>query len=156
MVSERWVCTNCGRERTSGDAVPALRPGLHPKFTTGKCAGEKGNPLRVFKQVVPEAKDLPEGERRKTNGIAHTATPGNAVWRARAKDIIAGLALQRIEFTSEDVTERVGMPPGSSNSAVGSLMNAAAKRGTIRWTGRMAKAERPNQHAALLKVWRGA
>lgn len=156
-MAERWACTNCGRERSATDALPPLKAGLHPKFATGKCKGEKGHPVRVFKNVDPGQQDLPRGEAAKERGMAlaeQAATVDG--WAGRADAAIRGLALSRAEFTSEDVTSRVGLPNRGSNSAVGARMNAAAKRGIIRWTGRMAKAERPNQHAALLKVWRGA
>jgi hypothetical protein len=77
-------------------------------------------------------------------------------WGAKVDAVIHSLALSRVEFTSEAVTARTGMPPVGSGSAVGARVAAAAKRGIILWTGKMQKAERPNQHAALLKVWRGA
>ena len=154
-MPEQWTCTNCGHVRVPGDG--ALAAGLVGQFRTGKCGAEKGNPKRVFKRTDPGPRDLPAGEAAKERGMAKSEQAATIDgWAPRADAAIKGLALTRADFTSEDVTARVGLPNRGSNSAVGARMNAAAKRGIIRWTGRMAKAERPNQHAALLKVWRGA
>ena len=155
ILSEQYTCTTCGHVRQPGD--PPLEKGLVGYFRTGKCKAEKGYPKRVFKRTDAGPRDLPAGEAAKENGIAKAnQTASFDHWAPRADQAIAGLALQRVEFTSEDVTAIAGLPTRGSNSAVGARMNAAARRGIIRWTGRMAKAERPNQHAALLKVWRGA
>lgn len=157
MTTYRWRCTTCRALREPGDALPPLAAGLFDNLAHGKCAHEKGRPNRTFRRE--EAPDLPEGERRKEEGQAR-ADGGWAQrdgWTERFDAALTHIALTRSPFTSEDVTTQVGMPPsGSSPSVVGSRMIAAAKRGLIRKTGRMVKAHRPNQHAALLTEWRGA
>ena len=55
------------------------------------------------------------------------------------------------EYTSENITATIGMPPGHP-SVVGALMTAAAKRDLHVKVG-YAKAKRVNQHAAMLTLW---
>jgi hypothetical protein len=154
----KWRCVHCKRVREPGD--PDLKDTLTARFRQGRCAGEKGRPLRFF-ETVPEpgqARDVAMGRRLKEKGMGRaegTQAVLNPEWSERFDATVTALALSRVEFTSEDITARVGRPPSGSGSAVGARVNAAAKKGIIRWTGRMQQAERPNQHAALLKVWRG-
>lgn len=156
MTTEMWRCTVCKRPRETGDALPPLTAGLVDRFRNGKC--KKCRAVRVFERVPDSQMNLKEGLRLKERGMAvaetHTAVLAPE-WSARVDATIKALALSRKEFTSEDVTARTGMPPVGSGGAVGARMNAAAQRGVIVWTGRMAAAQRPRQHAALLKVWRG-
>lgn len=57
-------------------------------------------------------------------------------------------------ITVEDLTRVVGRPPaGTHFNAVGAIVNAMARRGLIRKTGRMIKAERPGMHATELAEW---
>ncbi len=158
MTTERIVCTSCGRARQPGDSTPMPVRGLAEGMRTGKCAGEKGHPWRTFRVEIPAGpRDVDEGLRRKAEGQerAETGYSQRDGWGARFDAAVKALAMSRRPFTSEDVTARVGMPPSGSPSAVGARMTAAAKRGWIRKTGRTVKAERPNQHAAMLTEWRG-
>lgn len=155
-----WRCTTCGRERQPGDAVPPLTTGLSPHYRQGKCAGSHCKANRIFMAVPPTnagSQDVVLGVARKEAGMGRaerSATPSGYV--AAFDDRVKALAASGVEFTSEDVTTTVGLPPDSSGSAVGARMNAAAKRGLIVKVGRRVKARRPNQHAAMLEVWRGA
>lgn len=158
MAADRWRCTTCRRERVVADAFPPLLPGLIDKYRSGKCKRCRGS--RTFEQVRVETWNGPEpasGDRLKETGMAIAETAEALTgegWIQRADAVIKSLALARKEFTSEDVTARVGQPHRSSG-AVGARMNAAHHRGIIRDTGRMVKAQRPNQHSAKLTVWRG-
>lgn len=167
MTAERWRCKTCGRERQPGDATPPLAAGLSETYRTGRCMGEKGKPYRAFERIYPPAehmyrpagpRDLPRGEALKEEGQdrASNGWPQRDGWSERFDAAVTALALTRTPFTSEHVTAQVGLPPSGSPSAVGARMTAAAKRNKIRKTGRMVKAERPNQHAAMLTEWRGA
>lgn len=126
--------------------------------------GEKGHPYRAFERVAVEvyspagARDLPRGETLKAEGQGRASNgwPQRDGWNERFDAAVTALAMTREPFTSEHVTARVGLPPSGSPSAVGARMTAAAKRGSIHKTGRTVKAERPNQHAAMLTEWRGA
>lgn len=155
-MSAKWRCVTCKRVKEPGD--PELLPTLTARFLQGRCAGEKGRPHRFFEPAVGNARDLAMGEAGKERGMGQaevTQAVLNPEWTDKFDAVVTALALSRVEFTSEDVTARAGQPPSGSGSAVGARINAAAKKGIIRWTGAMRKAERPNQHAALLKVWRG-
>ena len=80
-------------------------------------------------------------------------------WSDRAKDAIRCLALLRVPFTSEDVVSVVGLPSGevgtNQNNAVGAVMTAAAKAGTIRRVG-YTKSKRASSHGAVIAEWEGA
>lgn len=94
-----------------------------------------------------------EGRDLKNEGIDEiNSNPAMAPWRAVARQAIIRLALSGREFTSEDVTDIVGQP-GHPN-AVGAVLNGAARAGLIYRVG-FKGADRPNQHAALISVWRG-
>ena len=170
-----WRCTVCKRPRGVGDAAPPLMPSLTKKYLAGKCV--KCRTRRFFEEFEPEVwrgamepraplppgvesagpQNLTMGEKLRERGMSIAEQSEEMTvsgWNERADGAIRALALLRLPFTSEDVTKRVGLPSRSSG-AVGARMNAAAKRGIIRWTGQMAQAQRPNQHSALLKVWRG-
>jgi len=60
-------------------------------------------------------------------------------------------------FTSEDVTEAIGLPTRETemnkNNSVGALMNGLAKTGTIANTGSRVKSKRVSSHGAELVVW---
>lgn len=94
-----------------------------------------------------------DGEAAKVAGIAQAlANPTDAPWRVVANECIARLAASGVEFTSEDVTREVGVPP--SGASVGAILNNAARSGRIVRTGYV-NARRVNQHSALISVWRG-
>jgi hypothetical protein len=164
-MTDRWRCTNCKRERVVADALPPLTRGLSDKYRAGRC--KKCRAYRTFEPVKSDIWDgqqiIPAGQqdgalgdrlKEKGMGVAEQAEAmTGSDWNSRADAVIRSLALARHPFTSEDVTERVGLP--RSSGAVGARMNAASRRGVIKWTGRMASANRPNQHSALLKVWQG-
>jgi hypothetical protein len=103
-------------------------------------------------------RDLAEGIRRKEEGQARASNGYSQLdnWPHRFDTTVEMLAQRRVPFTSEDATAITGLPPAGSPSAVGARMTAAAKRGIIRKTGRYVKAERPNQHAAVIAEWIGA
>jgi hypothetical protein len=149
----QYACTTCGHVRVPGD--PKLEPTLTPKFVRGKCPGCKMG-YRFFEPSGTHKRDPQLGRDLAERGMGkaeRSATPEG--WVAKFDAALKALALTRVEFTSEDVTARAGFPREATGSAVGARINAAAKRRIIVWTGRMKAAERPNQHGALLKVWRG-
>ena len=157
-MSTGWRCTSCQREWQPGDAP--LTETLTPRYRRGKCPSRGcKRKFRMFEPVAGHARDLPLGRELRERGMARaegTQAVLNPDWTARFDAEVQRLALTRQEFTSEDVTARVGLPPSGSGSAVGARINAARTRGLIHWTGQVRQAERPNQHAALLRIWRGA
>lgn len=80
-------------------------------------------------------------------------------WNTRAKNAIWELASSGQPFTSEDVTDLIGLPdptsrPNSANNAVGTMLNQVAKRYGLRRVD-MVKARNPQAHGRLLTVWQG-
>ena len=150
-----WACVVCHTPRTVADALPPLTETLNPSYRQGKC--RKCRQLRFFEPIGESKRDPELGQIGKEKGMGkaeRSATPEG--WVARFDAALHSLALQRIEFTSEDVTARAGFPAEATHNAVGARMNAAARKGQIVWTGRMRSADRPGRHASLSKIWRGA
>ena len=80
-------------------------------------------------------------------------------WEARAKHVIWELASSGHTFTSEDVTDRAGLPdptgrPNGANNSVGALLNRVAKTYGLRRVD-YTKARNPQAHGRLLTVWQG-
>ena len=80
-------------------------------------------------------------------------------WQTAAKNAIWELAGSGKPFTSEDVTDLVGLPdathkPNGANNSVGALLNRVAKTYGLRRVD-MAKARNPQAHGRLLTVWQG-
>lgn len=98
-----------------------------------------------------------DGDQLKADGMAY-AEAGALLWSLRARWAIEWLADQHVEFTSENLTNLVGLPRGrigkDRNNAVGAAISAAARRRTIRRV-RYEKATRPGSHSAVVGVWIG-
>jgi hypothetical protein len=98
-----------------------------------------------------------DGEQRKQQGMdmAAEAVP---TWLDMAHAAVRHLAATGSHFTSEDVTALVGLPRGTvgqhRNNAVGAVMSAEARAGTIQRQGYQ-RSRRPVSHAAVLSVWVG-
>ena len=155
----RYRCITCRRPRQIGDPGELIQT-IDVRYRQGTCKGCSA--LRFFEsdeQIIPVTKADPAlGERLKERGMAVAETSEAMTgeqWAERFDAALVELAQSGADFTSEDVTAKVGMPTRSSG-AVGARMNAAAKRGDITWTGQFTAARRANQHAASLRVWRGS
>lgn len=157
MSEAHWRCTACKRDWTPADGSP-LEETLTAKFRRAKCAGPKcKRAYRLFEPSGDNERNLRGGRilgDRAMGRAERSAIPEG--WTARFDAALAVMAARREEFTSEDITARVGFPAQSTSNAIGARMNAAAKRGLIVWTGRMQPAARARRHANLVKVWKGA
>ena len=98
-------------------------------------------------------------EDRKEEGMRRAIDNARTTWKGAFRAELERLATTRHPFTSETVTTRVGRPSGlviqGANNAVGAMVNAAARIGLIRKTGRRVKSGRPTSHAAELTEWIG-
>jgi hypothetical protein len=121
-------------------------------------------PLRCYcpKHVPPLSAraEYDPGIVRKGRGQENAISASDPRWLSDAKQAILTLAAFGRPFTSEDVTERVGLPRGvtgtNKNNAVGAIMSAAARRNIIRKTGRHVLSKRASSHGAELIEWIGA
>lgn len=130
-------------------------PFIDPNYGTAYCYTCKRRTTHKSsaRRHEPKLEALLAGEVAKEEGIAQAnANPSTAPWRVVAMDRAMALAATRTEFTSEDITATVGVPAASG--AVGALLSTLARRGVVRRVG-FRKAERVNQHAALVSVWVG-
>lgn len=96
-----------------------------------------------------------DGAALKDQGMAR-ALSGAVPWPDVAMAWVR--ALPRGEwFTSEDITEAIGLPRGEvgkdANNAVGAVVNAAARAGLIHRESYV-PASRSNSHGAVIGLWR--
>jgi hypothetical protein len=107
----------------------------------------------------PTQLDLFTSLEHKESGMAQARDHADHSWKDRYELTIHRLAGTGVPFTSEDVTAHVGLPTGAirkdRNNAVGALINAAARAGVIRKTGRRVASRRPSSHGAELSEWVG-
>lgn len=101
----------------------------------------------------------PTGKTLKEEGMAQAREAGDVQrWRVAFGEAVTMLARRGEPFTSEDVTEIVGLPRETKqnrNSAVGAMMNGYASRGIIRKTGRRVQSRHPQSHAREILEWMG-
>jgi len=99
---------------------------------------------------------VPENERRKIIGMAHALDGAALDWRERADRWVETLP-PGATFTSEDLTDAVGLPVGqvgtNKNNAVGAVISAYARTGLIHDSGTWIKSSRASSHAAKVSVW---
>lgn len=110
----------------------------------------------------PVQMNLLQGLEFKESGMEQaiqTAYRSYPEWKDAFVAAIERLASYMVPFTSEDVIAVCGLPTGQirdhANGAVGALINAAARRGVIRKTGRRVPSKRPSSHGADLAEWIG-
>jgi hypothetical protein len=100
-------------------------------------------------------RDLAQGETRKAEGIDRVKKHADPTYAAAFLAVLRRRATEPGAFTSEDITAVIGLPSTGHPSVIGALMNAEARAGIIRKTGRYVHAERPNRHAAAVAEWVG-
>ncbi len=76
-----------------------------------------------------------------------------ADWKNAATALLARLAATRQPFTTDDVWAALPHPP--EPRAIGALIRAAAKAGTIRRVG-WRESSRPECHSRPVAMWEGA
>jgi hypothetical protein len=96
-----------------------------------------------------------EGERRRDEGMAQArGRQSNFEFNHGASQFYFSLKVGDV-FTPDDVVRHAGLPDEglNKNNAVGAWINAMAKAGFIKWTGRLVKSERVHRHAGSNKEW---
>ena len=107
---------------------------------------------------APTTKRLGTPVTRKEQGQAQAWTTADEQWKAAAMTELLRRAATGERFTSEDITNTVGLPSGDTalnrNNAVGALIGSAVKRKEIievDWT----RSTRPTSNGARLGVYVG-
>ena len=96
---------------------------------------------------------LVAGEELKEEGMRAVLDATPEPYKLRIQHALLSFPLFH-RITVEDLTHIAGRPPeGTHFNAVGAIINGLAKRGFIRKTGRMVKAQRPGMHATELAEW---
>lgn len=95
--------------------------------------------------------NLEEGKRLRDEGIAKVSDNTEQAYRDLFSFVVRDFKAHRRDFTSEDVTARIGLPENHPN-AVGALTRGTAIRFGAVKVGRV-KAQRSNQHASEIAVW---
>ena len=82
------------------------------------------------------------------------ASQGKGQWSAAAKWALVNVALEKAEFTTDDVWRAGLVPcPNGTNRALGPVLMAAAKAGIIERTDRTRNTEIVTSHARPKRVW---
>ncbi len=102
--------------------------------------------------------DLDAGLLLRDEGMALAEEAAHEELKMEFRSEASRLASLGVVFTSEDITETVGLPRGSvgtnQNNAVGAMMNGLSRYGRIKRVGsRLSR--RPGSHAAELAEWIG-
>lgn len=134
------------KKKGDGEEVDTRTGDLFAALPDPEKLAHEADLLRLGHSTGPELRD---------EGAESVLEHATREWRERASRSIGHLARSGKDFTSEDVRELAGDPPHHPN-ALPAAMLAAVKAGSIVFTGRIAASTRPNCHAAMLKVWRGA
>lgn len=91
-------------------------------------------------------------------GIDRSGRNADPAWKAAAADAVAWCASNLADFTADDVLERLaelGAPPTHNLAALGPVVLAAARAGTITKTGEWRLSRIARRHRDLV-VWGGA
>lgn len=128
----RAVSTSKERKKEAA----GIAQGIPPAKTTGPP------------QVQPK-----NGETRKREGIEQANVQVDGDWAENFDLVLRELAESGLPFTSQQITAKVGLPPGHP-SAIGARINLAARQGLITDVG-VTKSRRDNRHASRVTIWQG-
>lgn len=101
-----------------------------------------------------------EGEILRDEGMAAAIGGGNEAYKALFIATLRELALSGVLFTSETITDKIGMPPyidptsQNRGNLVGALMGGASRKKMIVFV-RAVKSTHPITHAARIAQWKG-
>lgn len=105
-----------------------------------------------------ERRERAQSDRDRDAGMT-AALDAKQEWNGRAHLVLLRLALSGNPFTSEDITQAVGLPHGGQgmhkNNAVGSLFSSASREGLIRPTGRILRTRNKASHSHMIIEWIG-
>lgn len=125
-------------------------------FDTGRDASTRGRAAQAQDGKggrATTARSVSKGEARKQRGMTVVDAVADEAWKTRADSAIATLAAKGEPFTSEDVRELAGDPPGHPN-AMGPRFYRASVRKLIVQVGTR-KARRASLHSHPLGLWIG-
>ena len=96
--------------------------------------------------------DLEAGKAARDEGMAKVVSHTIVSYRQSFANVVRDFRSQRLDFTSEDITARIGFPPDTHPNAIGALTRSTAMRFGAKKVGRV-KAQRSNQHATEIALW---
>jgi len=103
--------------------------------------------LMRLAQATPDPRSSRDTGANLAENSLHTS------WRVAAERVIRRLASSGREFSSDDLHDALGDPPGH-RSSIGSLFLTAAKRGEIVAVG-YRQSSRPEANARAIRTWQG-
>lgn len=104
-----------------------------------------------MKSANPTQTDLFTAEEAKRAGIAEVLGHTKMSWQFAMLHAATQLVKEGKTFTSEDLTDLVGMPPNHP-SAVGAVIGGIVRQLGLKSCGRV-NGKHPKSHAAKLEVW---
>lgn len=99
--------------------------------------------------------ELAEARARRDSGQQHAEWALDSRWRVAAEEVIADLARDGVEFTADDVTDRIGPALGSATGGMGAMFRKMVTAGVIECVG-YRQSRRVERHGSVVRVWRGA
>ena len=95
-------------------------------------------------------------ERKKQEGIEASYRHADSYWKSAASKALMELAEQGGEFTADDIwpiLAKQGIHT-SNNSALGAIMQGAARAGMISKTGSFKVSTNPSNHDRPITIWK--
>lgn len=100
---------------------------------------------------IPTLWDLKEGQRLRDEGMAKVTENTSERYREEFATVVRDFREQHRDYTSEDVTARIGFPDAHPN-AVGAITRAMSMRYGAVKVGHV-KAQRSGRHANEIALW---
>lgn len=120
---------------------------------------EEGSITVIADSPIPEIMLMAEGQKRKEKGMKGVLHQ-RPVFKELAAKIIEGFVTKGESITAERIQiefmAKYPQCPWPHPNAWGAVINAAAKRGLIRKTGRYIPAIKPASHGREIRVWEPA
>lgn len=109
----------------------------------------------IERDYAPPLADAEEGARLRVVGETRALSPDRLdEWKQKGAQWLANQP-SGFEFTSDRIP-RPNIVSQNNNNAVGALISSWARKGLIVWTERVIGSTLPQNHGAIVKVWRKA
>lgn len=124
---------------------------------------KKAKMADIINRAEPETKTgPPTGTILKERGMGRAIANSPEGWKEAFREEVKRQASTGLPFTSEDVTNVIGLPAGdgagmNANNGVGAMMNSMARQGVIvSAPNRVTESQRDSRHGSRIGVWIGS
>jgi len=141
---EARCLANAAKAREKAASLPTPTP-VQPVYSQ---PAPPPPPRRTSEEVV---QDMLVGLEKRDSALAATRYSDDE-YREQFRNCVRYLARLGNPFTVDDVTDRIGLPPSSSQGAAGAYMNAAVRQAEVVAIG-MTQSTRPGRNASRVTLW---